>query len=172
MKKTIALCLALLMIFSLFTFVACGKKKKADPADELTEAQKYAALIDVKIPEKISLDDGVIKFSVTNSSDRDCYIIGPLGRDMIKYCFSRMPDLYTYMVLGDHYYEDNDKPECKEFNERFYLTVPAGETVEYTLKNEWYFKLEPNSYQLTISITDDVTDGVFETMIEKNFDIE
>ena len=168
MKKIISICLALLTLFSILTLGACDKK---EPEAELTEAQKFAAKIDVKIDKKIPFEDGKITFTVTNNADRDCHILGPLGRDRLQFRFSTNPPIYTYMANTNEYYEDDYLAGCQVYNEREYLTVAAGTSVEYTLKGEWFVSYSPNMYKLMLLITDDVTDGVFETMIEKEFEV-
>ncbi len=169
MKKIVSLCLVLIMLCSIFTLGACNKKI---PEAELAEAQKFAAQIEVKIDKKIKVDDKEIKFSVVNNSDRDCHIRGPLGGDRLQFLFSQNPEIFSFVANSDKCHTDEDyRAGCQTYNETDYLTVPAGTTVEYTLKAEWFTQYKPNTYKLILRITDDVTDGIFESTIEKRFEL-
>jgi hypothetical protein len=168
MERIISICLALSVIMCACLFAACSDKPKEQ---ELTEAQKFASQIIIEMPDEVPLDDGKITFKVNNTSDKNCYILGPLGSSMLLYRFSTNPDIFTYMANSYEYYDRDYTEGCEEFEGREYLTVPAGSSVEFTFDGEWFVGYSYNIYKISLTITDDVTDGIFESVITKEFEL-
>ena len=156
-----------LLLGSSAVLLSCQPKGPEETAPD------FSSQITLTVEDNPTKEKGSVSFTVSNPTEKDCCILGPLGNSMLMALIPGERDKF-YNVANS---TDYDSPEiqerilsdCSEIGGRYYFTVPAGESRTFTLPLDWFAWMDYGTYLIHINFTDSVENGVFRYSLECKF---